>query len=185
MTAPSATTQPHPNLLSVLRFRNFTLLWAGQAISQLGDNLFSVALMWLVLQLTGSALALGAIPILAMLPRIAFQLVGGAWVDRYDRRLLMMASDAIRGMVMLVLALLVATGQIQLIYIYVLQVIFGIVSGACAHGHRAANGARRCDWGENGLCAGRHFGSGYVAYRVDVPRNPHTGLVSTTCSVRM
>jgi DHA3 family macrolide efflux protein-like MFS transporter len=128
MTVPSATAKPRPNLLSVLRCRNFTLLWGGQAISQLGDSLFSVALMWLVLQLTGSALALGAIPIFAMLPRIAFQLIGGAWVDRYDRRSLMIASDAIRGMVMLILALLVATGQIQLIHIYILQVIFGIIS---------------------------------------------------------
>ncbi|MBI3914699.1 MAG: MFS transporter [Chloroflexi bacterium] len=113
--------------LSILRFRNFALLWGSQAISQLGDNFFSIALFWLVLQLTGSALAIGILPILAMLPRIVFQLIGGVWVDRYDRRMLMIASDAIRGVVMLVLTFLVATTQIQLFHIYILQVIFGVV----------------------------------------------------------
>lgn len=127
MTIPLASVPSQLNLLSILRFRNFTLLWSGQAVSQLGDNLFSIAMMWLVLQLTNSALAMGMLPILAMLPRIAFQLLGGVWVDRYDRRVLMMASDGIRGATMLVLAVLVATNQIQLLHIYILQVIFGVV----------------------------------------------------------
>ncbi len=128
MDTLSETTIPRHNLLSVLRYRNFTLLLSGQAISQLGDSFFSVALMWLVLQSTGSALAMGMLPILAMLPRIVFQLIGGVWVDRYDRRLLMIVSDSIRGLVMLALAILVATNQIQLFHIYILQVIFGVVS---------------------------------------------------------
>ncbi len=127
MTLSSSTTIPRLNLLSILRFRNFTLLWGSQFASQLGDNLFSIAMLWLVLQLTGSALAMGMLPILAMLPRLALQLLGGVWVDRYDRRVLMIASDAIRGAVMLALAFLVATSQIQLLHIYILQVIFGVV----------------------------------------------------------
>lgn len=127
MAIPLSTTTSRLNLLSILRFRNFTLLWSGQVVSQLGDSLFSIAIMWLVLQLTGSALAMGMLPILAMLPRIALQLLGGVWVDRYDRRVLMMASDVIRGAVMLALAFLVATSQIQLFHIYILQVIFGVV----------------------------------------------------------
>ena len=77
MSAVSANAMSRPNLLSVLRVRNFALLWSGQAISQIGDGLFAMAEIWLVLQLTGSALAMGTTVVLTMLPRLVFQLVGG------------------------------------------------------------------------------------------------------------
>ncbi|MBI5030727.1 MAG: MFS transporter [Chloroflexi bacterium] len=128
MSAVASNAMARPNLLSVLRVRNFALLWSGQAISQIGDALFNVAMMWLVLQLTGSALAMGTTVILTQLPRLAFQLIGGVSVDRYDRRILMLLSDVLRGIVMLAFALLVATDQIQLIHVYILSIIFGIVS---------------------------------------------------------
>lgn len=127
MNAVAASDPQHPSLFSILRNRNFALLWSGQAISQIGDGLFNVAMMWLVLQLTGSAMAMGTTVILTQLPRLAFQLIGGVSVDRYDRRMLMLASDAIRGIVMLVFAILVATNQIQMIHIYILSMVFGIV----------------------------------------------------------
>ncbi len=127
MSATAAAT-PRSNLFSVLRVRNFALLWGGQALSQIGDGLFYVALIWLVLQLTGSALAMGTTMILTQLPRLAFQLIGGVSVDRYDRRALMLASDVIRGIVVLIFAFLVATNQVQMIHVYVLSIVFGIVS---------------------------------------------------------
>jgi hypothetical protein len=77
MSAVSANAMSRPNLLSVLRVRNFALLWSGQAISQIGDGLFAMAEIWLVLQLTGSALAMGTTVVLTMLPRLVFRLVGG------------------------------------------------------------------------------------------------------------
>lgn len=126
--AIAAAASTRPNMLSLLRHRDFALLWSGQAISQIGDGVFSIAMMWLILQLTGSALAMASLPILAMLPRLAFQLIGGVSVDRYDRRMLMLASDAIRGLIVLALALLIATGAVQMWHIYVFQVIFGIVA---------------------------------------------------------
>ena len=127
MSVAAIETRSRPDLFSILRNRNFALLWGGQAVSQIGDGLFNIAMMWLVLQLTGSALAMGTTVILSQLPRLAFQLIGGVSVDRYDRRALMLISDAIRGIVMFIFALLVATNQIQLTHIYILSVIFGIV----------------------------------------------------------
>ena len=124
----AANAMARPNLFSVLRIRNFALLWSAQAISQIGDALFNIAMMWLVLQLTGSALAMGTTEILTQLPRLAFQLIGGVSVDRYDRRMMMLLSDAIRAIVMLAFAILVATNQIQLLHVYILAIIFGIVS---------------------------------------------------------
>ncbi len=127
MTVASAALA-RPNLLSVLRHPNFALLWGGQTISRLGDTLFYIAEMWLVLQLTGSALAMGTTAILSMLPRLVFQLVGGVSVDRYDRRWLMILSDAVRGLVVFVFALLVAIGRVELWHVYGLAIVFGIVS---------------------------------------------------------
>ena len=64
-----------------LALRDFRLLFIGQAVSLLGDQFYLVALPWLVLQLTGSGLALGTILLAATLPRMIFLLVGGAASD--------------------------------------------------------------------------------------------------------
>jgi hypothetical protein len=66
------TNERKPNpFLEVLRNHNFRLLWIGEAISVLGDHFYIVALPWLVLQLTGDALAMGAVLALAAIPRAA------------------------------------------------------------------------------------------------------------------
>jgi hypothetical protein len=61
---------------SPLSVRNFRLLWIGEGISLLGDQFYMIALPWMVLQLTGSALALGTVMALAGIPRALFVLVG-------------------------------------------------------------------------------------------------------------
>src|SRR5215470_10467588 len=81
---------------SPLGVRNFRLLWIGEGISLLGDQFYLIALPWLVLQLTGSALALGTILALASIPRAIFMLIGGAFVDRYSPRSVMIWSNAAR-----------------------------------------------------------------------------------------
>ena len=127
MSRSAAEAASRPNFLSILHNRNFALLWGGQAVSQIGDGLFYVAQIWLVLQLTGSALAMGTTLILTQIPRLAFQLIGGVSVDRYDRQKLMFLSDAIRGLVVLVFAILVATKRVEMVHVYVLSIVFGIV----------------------------------------------------------
>ena len=62
--------------------RDFRLLWLGEAISILGDQFALIALPWLALVLTGSALALGGVMALMAIPRALFMLVGGVMVDR-------------------------------------------------------------------------------------------------------
>jgi hypothetical protein len=63
-------------LLAPLAARDFRLVWAGESISLLGDAFQTVAVSWLVLSLTGSGLALGAILIAAASPRGIFMLLG-------------------------------------------------------------------------------------------------------------
>jgi MFS family permease len=125
-----ASTDPAesgPALLRPLRIRDFRLLFTGETISVLGDQFHFVALTWLALQLTGSGLALGTVLMTAAIPRAVFMLVGGAFSDRFSPRDLMLASNAIRAVVVGVLAALVLSGRAELWHLYVLAGIFGVV----------------------------------------------------------
>lgn len=114
---------PHP-----LRIRDFRLLWLGESISLLGDQFYIIALPWLVLQLTGNALALGAITALATVPRALLMLVGGALVDRLSPRAVMFASNFARMILVALLAVLVLTNALQLWMLYFFAVIYGSAS---------------------------------------------------------
>src|SRR5215471_14109949 len=74
----------------VLANRNLRLLWMGESISLLGDQFYMVALPWLVLQLTGSAIAVGTILAVAGIPRALLMLIGGVFTDRVTPRVLML-----------------------------------------------------------------------------------------------
>lgn len=112
---------------SVLRIRNFRLLWIGEGISLLGDQFYLIALPWLVLSLTGDALAVGAVLAMAGIPRALFMLVGGALTDRFTPRRLMINSNLARMILTGLLAALVTTNLIQLWMLYVSALLFGFV----------------------------------------------------------
>jgi MFS family permease len=129
-----ATIVPHqsaepagPALLQPLRVRDFRLVFGGESISVLGDQFHFVALAWLALQLSGSGLALGTVLMTAAIPRAVFMLVGGAFSDRFSPRTLMLVSNAIRAVVVAIVAALVLTERAELWHLYVLAAIFGIV----------------------------------------------------------
>lgn len=85
MTSPSLAP-PRPTISHPLHNRNFRLWWIGFGISLLGDQFYLIALPWVILQLTGSAIAMGTILMLAASPRAALMLVGGAISDRVSPR---------------------------------------------------------------------------------------------------
>ncbi len=118
-----ATVQKPASPLSV---RNFRLLWIGEGISLLGDQFYLIALPWLVLQLTGSALALGTILALASIPRAVFMLLGGALVDRFSPRSVMIWSNFARFVLVALLSVLVLTNTIRIEMLYLLALAFGL-----------------------------------------------------------
>lgn len=101
------------NITALLRDRNFALLWVGRLVSLLGDQFFFIALPWLVLQLTGNALATGGILATAAGPRALFMLVGGAVTDRFSPRRIMIASNVGQMVLVGFLAALVLTGTVR------------------------------------------------------------------------
>ena len=91
--------------LQHLRNRNFALLWAGQTVSALGDWILLAALPVWVYQITGSGTALGAMVFFETLPLLIVGPVAGVFVDRWDLRRVMIATDALRGLTVLLLLL--------------------------------------------------------------------------------
>ena len=124
-------------LLEILRNRNFRLLWIGEAVSVLGDHFYIVALPWLVLQLTGDALAMGAVLALAAVPRALLMLVGGALSDRFPPRNIMFASNLARFILVSLLAGLVFTNRVEMWMIYGLAILFGIADAFLYPAHSA------------------------------------------------
>src|SRR5438105_15594713 len=93
-----------PNMLAVSRRRagDFWIFWTGQTISQIGSALTNFALPLLVFQLSGSALDLGLASAATWVPYPLFGLFIGAWVDRVNRKGLMIGLDMARAAVLAV-----------------------------------------------------------------------------------
>ncbi len=126
----SVTDDPAPvtraGRLAVLRHRDFALLFAGQAVSALGDRVVLVAAPFAVLSLPGSGpadvgLVLGANAVAFGL----FVLVGGVVSDRLPRRLTMLTSDVVRALVQGVAAALLLSDQATVGTLAVLQLLYG------------------------------------------------------------
>ncbi|MBC8131982.1 MAG: MFS transporter [Deltaproteobacteria bacterium] len=86
-----ATTAARPHWRRAL-----VLLWMGQVISHLGDSLYLVGIVWLVLDLTGSKALTGWLVAVNFAPALLLGLFAGAFVDRHDRRRIMISADILR-----------------------------------------------------------------------------------------
>ncbi|HJQ00601.1 MAG TPA: MFS transporter [Jatrophihabitans sp.] len=113
------------NSTGPLRHRNFAWFWAGQSASIAGNGIFKVALPLEVLRLTGNPFDLALVLAVDQIPTVLLLLIGGALVDRISRRLIMLASDLVNGAVLLVLTLLIVTGQLALWH----MLLFAFLSG--------------------------------------------------------
>ena len=94
---PNVKWSPH------LLTRDFTLVWWGQMVSQVGDGVSKLALLWFVYSITGSPLKTTMIGLLQTLPPILFGPFIGVIVDRVPKKLLLISSDLIRALVLGVL----------------------------------------------------------------------------------
>jgi MFS family permease len=96
---------------SLWREGPFRAIWAGQTASLFGDQVTGLALPWLILLQTHSALAAGAVAAARYVPLVALGLTAGVVADRFDRRALLIASDAGRA---LALGIVAALGALRL-----------------------------------------------------------------------
>ena len=107
--APLSESRP-----TALRNKDFLLLWLGQLVSQMGDRVHAIALMWWVLEKTGSAALMGTVLIAATVPAVVLGPLAGGYVDRWNRKAVIVGADFLRGGLVVVVAVLAIRGQLEI-----------------------------------------------------------------------
>jgi MFS family permease len=122
---------------SLRRHRNYRIFFVGQLVSLAGSWMQNVALAWLVLELSGSPLAVGALVFWRFVPFTVFGLAAGVVADRVDSRKLVMATQGAALIVSVALAVVTLTGTATLFIVYVLAGLGGITLAFDAPGRQS------------------------------------------------
>ena len=125
---PADSSEPAGAGWQLLKTRDFGLLYAGQLISQIGEGLSKVALLWFVYELTGSALKMMVIGLLQTIPPLAFGPLIGVYLDRHPKKAVMIWIDLVRTLMILSIPVLYAAQALTLERLYLLVFLTGIVS---------------------------------------------------------
>ena len=104
-------------MFQALRNRNLALLFVGQIVSLGGDMMLFIVLPFWIYQLTGSAMATGLMFVALTLPQLILSPIAGVFVDRLDRKRLMIASDLIRAALMFCYLFVNSADQVWIIYL--------------------------------------------------------------------
>jgi MFS family permease len=122
---------------SLRRHRNYRIFFTGQLVSLAGTWMQNVALAWLVIELSGSPLAIGALAFWRFVPFTIFGLVAGVVADRIESRKLVMATQAAAMAVSIALAVVTLTGTATLPIVYVLAALGGVALAFDAPGRQS------------------------------------------------
>ncbi|HJT57438.1 MAG TPA: MFS transporter [Ktedonobacteraceae bacterium] len=133
VSASTNTTVPAPakrpiGPWSVLRNRNYSLLFWGQLISSTGTQMQVVAVSWQVFLITHSAIALGLIGLMQAIPRLIFSLVGGVFADVFDRRKMLLIVEISLAATSVVLAVCTIFNVTSIAIIYAVVLVAACVS---------------------------------------------------------
>lgn len=121
---------------SPLRMPTFRGFWLALIISRLGDQFTIIALLWFVLQVTGSGVALGTVLLCFSLPAVFTSSVLGSLLDRHQPRLIMCIDNTARAVIISMIPALFGLGLLQLWMVYVLALLAGALSPATLVGVR-------------------------------------------------
>jgi MFS family permease len=120
-----------------LRHRNFRLFFGGQSISLIGSWMTRIATSWLVYRLTGSALLLGVVGFVGQIPTFLLAPFAGVWVDRLDRRKVLVWTQVLAAVQSLILAALTLGKIVTIQEILVLSVFQGLINAFDMPGRQA------------------------------------------------
>jgi MFS family permease len=122
---------------SLSRHRNYRIFFAGQLVSLAGSWMQNIALAWLVLELSGSPIAVGALAFWRFVPFTIFGLVAGVVADRVDTRRLVMATQATALLISIALAVVTLSGTATLPLVYALAALGGATLAFDAPGRQS------------------------------------------------
>ncbi len=101
----------------------FFSIWTGQVFSLIGSKVAQFALIWWLTRLTGSATVLATASMVALIPEILLSPIAGAYVDRWNRRMVMIIADGIIALASLWLAYLFWADTMQIWHVYVIMLV--------------------------------------------------------------
>jgi MFS family permease len=120
MTTNTASISP----FAVFKNRNFSLLWTGQFVETIGNSLTSIAASIYVYRETQSALSVGLMLMATAAPSLLVGLFAGVFVDRYDRRKIMLSADILRGLLVALIPFLV---PLSIVWLYVIVMLISAI----------------------------------------------------------
>jgi MFS family permease len=105
-------------------------LWQGQLISAIGDVAYEIALGFWILAVTGSTGLMGTLMASSVIPRVLLTPLAGVWVDRGNRKAIMVGMDALRGAVVVLVAVAALGGWIQIWMVFAAGIVIGLAAAA-------------------------------------------------------
>ncbi|HTJ30367.1 MAG TPA: MFS transporter [Acidobacteriaceae bacterium] len=125
---PATSSPGFAHAYRALRHRNFRLFFAGQSISLIGTWMTRIATAWLVYRLTHSAILLGTVSFAGQIPTFLLAPLAGVLVDRWDRRRVLVWTQALAMAQSLIMAVLTLGGWINISEILALSVMQGMIN---------------------------------------------------------
>lgn len=118
--------------------RGFFLIWQGQLVSTLGDAAYSIALGFWVLEVTGSTALMGALMGASALPGALLSPFAGVWIDRLNKKAILITMDLFRGILMLLVAFAADSGIIAVWMVFVAGILLSMCGAFFRPGINAA-----------------------------------------------
>lgn len=122
MSEPSLTTKK----TSVFANQNFMLLFFGGLVSRIGNGIHSIGLVWYILEISNSGLAVGTILMLSSLPAVFLSPIAGTIVDYCDRKNLIIWMDVVRGIIVCIMGVMIITGAMNFTYLIIGTIFLSI-----------------------------------------------------------
>ena len=170
------STSASPSPFAVFKNRNFSLLWTGQLVETIGNSLTSLAASIYIYRLTGSALSVGLMLMATAAPSLLVGLFAGVFVDRYDRRKIMITADILRGVLVALIPFLVS---INVLWLYVIVMLISAIGQFFDPAHESVLPEVASDEelaAANSLIAISSFGSTAVGFAA-------AGLIASAASI--
>src|SRR5262245_58845252 len=131
---PPTTMAAMRHYLSLLRQRDFALLWGGATISSLGDGMSFVALLWLLIERGGTPTDVGFLAAIHTAPVMIGGIATGPILDAFDPRRVLAADNALRGLAMASVPIAAALGTLTTVHIYIVAAVYGLLFMTSAAG---------------------------------------------------
>lgn len=136
-TSPTKPAMRHELPYTVLKYRDYRLIWSAEVLSNTGTQIQRVAVAWQVFELTHDPIQLGLLGLARFLPLLLFGLAGGVIADRYDRRMTIIVVQTMQMAVAASFAALTVTGQISMPIIYALTALAATLASITAPARHA------------------------------------------------